>query len=35
MESVAMTQPSIGADATTLKETTLIYRQSRWTRLTH
>jgi thiosulfate reductase cytochrome b subunit len=35
MESVAMTQPSIGADATTPKETTLIYRQSRWTRLTH
>ncbi|PDQ17213.1 hypothetical protein CN311_31205 [Mesorhizobium sanjuanii] len=35
MESVARSQPIAGADTAPSKDTTLIYRQSRWTRLTH
>lgn len=34
METVARSQPATGADAAP-KDATLIYRQSRWTRLTH
>lgn len=35
MESVAMNQPAASADSDATKATTLIYRQSAWTRLTH
>ena len=35
MESVARSQSTSGADAALPKDETLIYRQSRWTRLTH
>ncbi|PAQ09844.1 cytochrome b/b6 domain-containing protein [Mesorhizobium temperatum] len=35
MESVARSQSTVGPDTALPKDATLIYRQSRWTRLTH
>ena len=35
MESVARSQSATGPDAPVSSDSTLIYRQSRWTRLTH
>ncbi|TIO48568.1 MAG: hypothetical protein E5X98_24415, partial [Mesorhizobium sp.] len=35
METVARSEPSAEVEASAPKDPTLIYRQSRWTRLTH